>query len=553
MLRGGAHFNADGKPRLLASRRSGLWRFAASIFAMLAAAIGISVAPAVAQTALSILCVSPDITVALTSGTVTPQEVQCYSFPSGSLAIPPNGIQAGTSITGFFPISPTQLLLTIDTTAALPTDGVGGIVTVTPRDVASYNSSTGFFSSSLYFQGSARSGVPEATRIDALGMDGSGNLLLSFDVTVIVPKSGGGTLTVKPADLVSFNGTVYTLVFNSAAAGIADGMNLDGATMLPNTHLLMAFDQFGSIGGTDFAPTDVLEFNPGANSWVVSYNGASSDNWPDGSLMQGVFAEPVFATPTPTATTTATATATPSATSTATATGTKTATATATATSTGTPTATKTATATATATSTGGTPTATATASRTATATATSTSTGGTPTATATATTTPTVTATATRTATATASATATSTSTATASATSTTSATATATATPSTTATPTATPTPVAVKLKIKPKSLKFGTVTVGSSKGPKNITVSNPQGSKKKPGLTVLMEGVSGGANPYQVTNGCNAPLAAGAKCTINVTFMPTATGAQNATLMIMDNAESEPQSVKLVGTGK
>jgi hypothetical protein len=95
---------------------------------------------------------------------------------------------------------------------------------------------------------------------------------------------------------------------------------------------------------------------------------------------------------------------------------------------------------------------------------------------------------------------------------------------------------------------------VTVGSSKGPRNVNVTNPKGSKKKPGLTVLMEGVSGGGDPpYKVANGCNAPLAPGAKCTINVTFTPTATGAQNATLMIMDNAGNEPQLVKLVGKGK
>jgi hypothetical protein len=110
-----------------------------------------------------------------------------------------------------------------------------------------------------------------------------------------------------------------------------------------------------------------------------------------------------------------------------------------------------------------------------------------------------------------------------------------------------------VAVKLKIKPKSLKFGKVTVGSSNGPKNVTVNNPKGSKKKPGLTVLMEGASGGVNPYKVTNGCNAPLPPGGNCTIGVTFTPTGAGAQNATLTIMDNAENAPQQVKLVGTGK
>ncbi len=81
----------------------------------------------------------------------------------------------------------------------------------------------------------------------------------------------------------------------------------------------------------------------------------------------------------------------------------------------------------------------------------------------------------------------------------------------------------------------------------------MTNPKSSKKKPGLTVLMQGFSGGSNPYSVTNGCNGPLAPGAKCKIEVTFAPTASGAKDGILMIIDNAEHEPQSVKLTGKGK
>jgi trimeric autotransporter adhesin len=91
---------------------------------------------------------------------------------------------------------------------------------------------------------------------------------------------------------------------------------------------------------------------------------------------------------------------------------------------------------------------------------------------------------------------------------------------------------------------------VKVGSQKGPKDITVSNTKHS----GDPVLMEGVSGVAGTaYSVTDGCTAPLAPGAKCTIAVTFAPTTTGKQNVTLMILDNAKGEPQSVELKGKGK
>jgi hypothetical protein len=110
-----------------------------------------------------------------------------------------------------------------------------------------------------------------------------------------------------------------------------------------------------------------------------------------------------------------------------------------------------------------------------------------------------------------------------------------------------------VAVKLTIKPASLNFGTVKVGSHAGPKNVTVSNPKGSKKKPGITVLMEGLNGVASPFSVTNGCNGPLPAGGTCTIGVTCTPSGAYAYSATLTIIDNAEHEPQSVKLKGKGK
>jgi hypothetical protein len=109
-----------------------------------------------------------------------------------------------------------------------------------------------------------------------------------------------------------------------------------------------------------------------------------------------------------------------------------------------------------------------------------------------------------------------------------------------------------VPVKLEIKPASLKFGTVKIGDSRE-KSVAVSNPKGKKKKPGITVLLEGVTGAVSPYKVANGCDGPLAPGAKCSIEVTFTPTASGAQDGTLMIIDNAEHEPQSVKLIGKGK
>jgi Abnormal spindle-like microcephaly-assoc'd, ASPM-SPD-2-Hydin len=526
---------ADGKAERLEPARGGRCQAAPGILAILAVVIAISVAPASAQTPLSKLCVSPDITVVLGSGMIMaeraasrihfpPNEVQCYTLASGTMPVSISEIPMGVNVATYYPLSSTQTLLTFDNVAALPIDVDLDTVTATPGDVASYNPTTGYFSSPLYFHG-ASNGVPSGTGIDALGMDNSGHLLLSFDVAVSLPKQGGGKLTARPADLVSFNGTAYTMVFNSVSAGIPAGTNLDGATMLSNNDLLMTFDVIGSIAGVDFTPTDVVEFNPGANSWVMAFDGASVDDWPAGSLMQGVWAAAVPATPssTPTASASPTATASASPTATATVTGTPTSSATATATTSAT--ATPTTSATPTVTATGATATATATASPTATST-------GSATPTVTASTTPTITATATATATITA--------------------TATTTATATSTASPTATPTSVPVTLKIKPRSLKFPRTAVGTSSKPKTVKVSNPKGNKKHPGASVLIEMISD-PGVFSESNNCPASLAAGASCSISVTFTPSAAAKQTGTLTITDNAHGGPQTVPLSGTGK
>jgi outer membrane protein assembly factor BamB len=118
----------------------------------------------------------------------------------------------------------------------------------------------------------------------------------------------------------------------------------------------------------------------------------------------------------------------------------------------------------------------------------------------------------------------------------------------------PTPSPTPVPVKLDISPSSVNFGSVEVGGHKGPKDIVVRNPKGSRRKRGIVVTVIGVSGGGNPFNLTNGCGVSdlEEPGSACGIGVTFAPTAAVSYTATLMIIDNSAVQ-QSVKLSGTGK
>ena len=65
-----------------------------------------------------------------------------------------------------------------------------------------------------------------------------------------------------------------------------------------------------------------------------------------------------------------------------------------------------------------------------------------------------------------------------------------------------------------------------------------------------SVAISGVAAG--DFTQTNNCGTSVSALSKCTINVSFTPTATGNRNATLTVTSNAAASPQSVSLLGVG-
>lgn len=67
----------------------------------------------------------------------------------------------------------------------------------------------------------------------------------------------------------------------------------------------------------------------------------------------------------------------------------------------------------------------------------------------------------------------------------------------------------------------------------------------------ITLTISSINAIGNFLQ-TNTCGSSLPAGASCTINVTFKPTAKGTRTGTLTITDSAADSPQTVALTGTG-
>jgi hypothetical protein len=100
-----------------------------------------------------------------------------------------------------------------------------------------------------------------------------------------------------------------------------------------------------------------------------------------------------------------------------------------------------------------------------------------------------------------------------------------------------------------LSPASLTFGNQPLNISSAAQAVTLSNAGNAA----LTISGISVVGtNAGDFAQTNTCGSSVAAGANCTINVTFKPTATGTRTASLSIADNATGSPQTVGLTGTG-
>jgi len=107
---------------------------------------------------------------------------------------------------------------------------------------------------------------------------------------------------------------------------------------------------------------------------------------------------------------------------------------------------------------------------------------------------------------------------------------------------------TPALPLVQLSRPSLDFGSQTVNTTSVPQTVTLTNT-------GTAVLTISSIVPSGDFAQTNTCPiAPttLAAGANCTIGVTFTPTATAARDGTLAITSDAPGSPHTVALSGTG-
>jgi len=100
-----------------------------------------------------------------------------------------------------------------------------------------------------------------------------------------------------------------------------------------------------------------------------------------------------------------------------------------------------------------------------------------------------------------------------------------------------------------VSAKALRFGDVPVGTASATLSTTLRN-RGAVSFAVDSIMLTGTN--AKYYSQASNCPAVLAAGASCSIGVTFAPMVTGSKSAKLSIATGATSTPLSVSLSGTG-
>lgn len=97
-----------------------------------------------------------------------------------------------------------------------------------------------------------------------------------------------------------------------------------------------------------------------------------------------------------------------------------------------------------------------------------------------------------------------------------------------------------------VVPGSLTFGNQVLGTTSASQPITVSNTGTN------AMTVSGISITGDFGETDNCTGSPVAAESSCTINVIFSPKVGGNRTGSLVISDNAQGNPHTVSLAGTG-
>ncbi len=98
---------------------------------------------------------------------------------------------------------------------------------------------------------------------------------------------------------------------------------------------------------------------------------------------------------------------------------------------------------------------------------------------------------------------------------------------------------------------TLTFSNQVVSTPSAAQSVTLTN-NGTVPLSITGIAVSGANSGDFTLAPASTCGASVAAGANCTISVTFTPGAVGARTAAVNVTDNAAASPQAITLNGTG-
>lgn len=100
---------------------------------------------------------------------------------------------------------------------------------------------------------------------------------------------------------------------------------------------------------------------------------------------------------------------------------------------------------------------------------------------------------------------------------------------------------------LIISPQNVQFGKQAIASASAPAQITVRNASSSP------IRFDQIISSGIDFESRNNCGNELAAGAECTLQVTFKPAISGDRMGAIEIAASDSGSPHYVPLAGTGE
>jgi len=216
----------------------------------------------VTATAQQIVSASPDVTIDLGAGVNAADEDVVVDNQLGVVLLENLGALPDASDVIALAVDVNgDRLVAFDTTTSL----AGGVV-ARPGDVVRYDGT----SYSIEFDALA-AGVPSGVMTDACSISNNG-LLLSFDTTVDL----GNGLVAADEDVVDWNGTSFSLVFDGSARGLDPALDVDAVHGLGGGVFQLSFDTAGQITGLAFDDEDVMRFD--GTSWSVELDATQASS-----------------------------------------------------------------------------------------------------------------------------------------------------------------------------------------------------------------------------------------------------------------------------------